>query len=1484
MISNIPSSQKKSGNKPKMSAKRLRQEQAINEEEELLTQSLFGSMGNTADDDDDDDDEANNIFRNQDEQDDDSEDESEDESASKALTKRGQPKSLWTDEDDAKVDIINNNTRMFKKLRHSQQDQGQWQTADLEQRLRKRYKESAMLNAHTDWASLDKHAAANKQDDEAAEDSFLSRSGPLLAAAPSRLPSNILQVVRRKDANESDPNKAVLRSVNFHSESNPDEPLLMTAGLDKTLRFFSVTGTKSTKVHGVHFPKMPIYKASFLPSTNSVLATGRRPFYYMYDMVHGKVDYIPGIPGREEKSWESHVVSPDGSTIAFLGNDGYIVLVDAHTKESTQHFKINGSVRALAFRKSGQELCASGSDGDIYEFDTRSSKCLSRFSNQDGTITSSLAISNNFMAVGAESGVVNLYSNAQPNNRNKQPIKSVMNLHTAISQLRFNHDGQILAMSSPFASDCLKLMHVPSKTVFSNWPTSKTPLKYVFGMDFSPESRYLAIGNDKGKSRIPGFDSMDSGLMKECHRGQDLDAFSREVLLDMIGKFDNMSPTSSNDRDQPRSMLNAFETTGDTSSMKYPLLPSNDSERILLLGSERSSVSLQSLHEELILRRRCILGSRVIAFLLVMSSLSWYYLFSSPSVTIVGSSGSSQETLDILVEADLPTIPQCHRSPCFTPSMIRVSSSPGFSSFWDFAHQGPLMVSYDQRAMTINGTRTLLLGGSMHPSRATPMTWNLALDQAVWNGLNLITIYVVWAAHQPLPDQPIDWGFPGSYNVECHEDGSSNGSIQCTPWNLAESIRAAAERGLFVHLRIGPYVCAEYSYGGIPEWLALHNPDMEMRRPNRDWLQAMEDFVQQTVEYITEQELWAYQGGNIIMAQIENELGDDHMTELVENADHWLLFDDASGEFIHPSEVSSPFYANDGPLRRATIQDYANWCGSMAARLAPNVTWTMCNGLTAPNTILTCNAETNVDQWLESFGGNGRIQVDQPAILTEFEGGFQTWGGSPDKPLDYFWGRTARDMARDALKWFARGGTHLNFYMFWGGYNRQRAAAAGITNMYADDVPLCPSGQRHQPKFGHFRSMHQALATAAASLVNAGTALGRSTPLACKTGNGTWEIGLHQRLYEYYVNTTGFSKVSFVENDADEAVVVEIPNGDLTNKTLPMNPQSVILLVDGSIEFDSSLIDPTSLSMKRDFSDQHVLPLLLDWTSWQEPIGVADVAHATFAPVEQTLLNIDSGLSSDYAWYETAFQLNKAVGFSKLFLTTQKANAFVVFVDGQYVGSTDNHLKGEGTIELTVDIGELSAGEHKLCLLSESLGYNNLIGRWGGSTTAKTKGITGAVKLSFGRRNKTLTDGRTWRQSPGLHGEFNGISRSALQRFGPSSPLTPTWSSALFDTPRYDPTSQLFTLKITFGRGHIWLNGRDLGRYWNITRGDTTTYTQQYYMLPHDFLRSDGQLNELTLFNSFGDPRGDVSFDLTWIAPAANPNFEDQVDFPNACI
>lgn len=74
-----------------------------------------------------------------------------------------------------------------------------------------------------------------------------------------------------------------------------------------------------------------------------------------------------------------------------------------------------------------------------------------------------------------------------------------MNLTTRVTTMRFNPSSEILALASRSKADSLKLVHLPSMSVFSNWPTSKTPLGQVAAVDFSRNSEYIAIGNHKGK-------------------------------------------------------------------------------------------------------------------------------------------------------------------------------------------------------------------------------------------------------------------------------------------------------------------------------------------------------------------------------------------------------------------------------------------------------------------------------------------------------------------------------------------------------------------------------------------------------------------------------------------------------------------------------------------------------------------------------------------------------------------------------------------------------------------------------------------------------------------------------------------------------------------------------------------------------------------------------------------------------------------------
>lgn len=79
------------------------------------------------------------------------------------------------------------------------------------------------------------------------------------------------------------------------------------------------------------------------------------------------------------------------------------------------------------------------------------------------------------------------------------PRTSVMSLVTSVDSLEFSPDGSLLALGSRMKRDALRLLHVPSGTVYSNWPTSRSPLGYVHALAFSPAGGSLAIGNAKGR-------------------------------------------------------------------------------------------------------------------------------------------------------------------------------------------------------------------------------------------------------------------------------------------------------------------------------------------------------------------------------------------------------------------------------------------------------------------------------------------------------------------------------------------------------------------------------------------------------------------------------------------------------------------------------------------------------------------------------------------------------------------------------------------------------------------------------------------------------------------------------------------------------------------------------------------------------------------------------------------------------------------------
>ncbi|KGN61987.1 U3 small nucleolar RNA-associated protein 18 homolog [Cucumis sativus] len=418
-----------------------------------------------------------------------------------------QRKPVWVDEEEEKATVNITNVSRLRKLR-KEEHENSISGSEYVSRLRAQH---AKINPGTEWAQLDAQSRGDddlSSDDENAValaggydnvdsiDDILRTSEKLVVKSGGKLMPGLLGYSRLVDANAEEPSNGPINSVQFHRNSQ----LLLATGLDRKLRFFQIDGKRNTKIQSIFLEDCPIRKASFLPDGSQVIIAGRRKFFYSLDLVKAKVDKIGPLVGREEKSLEAFEISPDSSTIAFMGNEGYILLVSTKTKELIGTLKMNGTVRSLAFADDGRQLLSSGGDGQIYHWDLRTRTCIHKAVDEGCINGTALCTSpNGLFAAGSNSGIVNIYNRQEFLGGKKKPLKAIENLTTKVDFLKFNHDAQILAICSRMKQSSLKLIHIPSFTIFSNWPPPKKNLQYPSCLDFSPEGGYMAVGNAAGK-------------------------------------------------------------------------------------------------------------------------------------------------------------------------------------------------------------------------------------------------------------------------------------------------------------------------------------------------------------------------------------------------------------------------------------------------------------------------------------------------------------------------------------------------------------------------------------------------------------------------------------------------------------------------------------------------------------------------------------------------------------------------------------------------------------------------------------------------------------------------------------------------------------------------------------------------------------------------------------------------------------------------
>ena len=199
----------------------------------------------------------------------------------------------------------------------------------------------------------------------------------------------------------------------------------------------------------------------------------------------------------------------------------------------------------------------------------------------------------------------------------------------------------------------------------------------------------------------------------------------------------------------------------------------------------------------------------------------------------------------------------------------------------------------------LDGEPFQIRAGEMHYPRVARADWRDRMRKLKAMGLNTLTTYVFWNVHETSP---------GRFDFNGQND-------------LAEYLKEAQEEGLYVVLRPGPYVCAEWEFGGYPAWL-LKDHDTVVRSRDPRFMAAVHSWFARLGQVV--HPMMLSQGGPIIAVQVENEygsFGNDHeYMEAIESelkqsgmGDGYLYTADGPDVFKNGTLPGLPAVVNFGP-------------------------------------------------------------------------------------------------------------------------------------------------------------------------------------------------------------------------------------------------------------------------------------------------------------------------------------------------------------------------------------------------------------------------------------------------------------------------------------------------------------------------------------------------------------------------------------------
>lgn len=291
------------------------------------------------------------------------------------------------------------------------------------------------------------------------------------------------------------------------------------------------------------------------------------------------------------------------------------------------------------------------------------------------------------------------------------------------------------------------------------------------------------------------------------------------------------------------------------------------------------------------------------------------------------------------------------------------------------------MFEVKDKKFLMDGKPINIYSGAMHYFRILPEYWEDRLTKLKLAGFNTVETYVCWNLHEPKPGE---FCFEGMLDIE-------------------RFVKTAEKIGLYCIVRPGPYICAEWDFGGLPAWL-LKDKNMQIRCNYPDYTACVERFYRELLSHLAP--LQMTKGGNIIAMQVENEYGS------YGNDKEYLAFIE---KLMRDCGIDCELFTSD-----------SNWKNMLSGGSLPHI-YKVLNFGSKAKTAFNC---------LKDFPNDG------PNMCGEF------WCGWFDHWRDKHHTRNAADIAKE-VKDFLDIDANFNFYMFHGGTNFGFTAGANFT-------PGCP--------------------------------------------------------------------------------------------------------------------------------------------------------------------------------------------------------------------------------------------------------------------------------------------------------------------------------------------------------------------------------------------------------------------------------------------